>query len=518
MAADFTGAQYGADEVLAGIKKNQITGIPPANLTAFTAKVGDSKVTLSWTAPATTVVDSQVLCTTKGVMIRRKTGSYPTGLTDGDLVIDTSTLSGSHEDTGLTNDTTYYYRAFAYSDHGVYNLNEANEVTCTPKAYILYGFKIKKAESAPATRVEYTEMAVGLTPAAVNLTTGVMDLGGWSDAWFVTENKPVMLKSDGTEDYELDPDDYTKKSDGTTASDVANTSYNGNAMARIPLVWMKQWDDDTYIYCNICNIQLDATYHAYAHTRADGSVAGKVYIAMFEGASSGSKLRSLKGLTPINSQTGATEISYATANGSHWNTGTWSQRNLINMLLILLGKTTNTQAAFGYGHYSGGSAASSLLTTGTLSDKGQFYGTSGNIAMKAFHIENWYGDRWDRIVGLVTNGSTQILANMTPEVAYNSSGTGYVNTGIVPSGTSGGYISADDADNTFGMIPKTASGSDSTYDCDGLWFAASCYARVGGGCGHGLRVGAFAVNLGAAFSGTDWDVGASLSCEQPAGA
>ena len=43
------------------------------------------------------------------------------------------------------------------------------------------------------------------------------------------------------------PDDYTKKSDGTTASDVSNTSYDGNALARIPPVWMKQWDDGANI-------------------------------------------------------------------------------------------------------------------------------------------------------------------------------------------------------------------------------------------------------------------------------
>ena len=502
----------GADEVLAGIKRNQITGLPPQNLTLFKATGGDTKVTLNWNI-SDTVVDDQLLCTVKGIMIRRSTTAAPASITDGTLVVDTANLSGSYEDTGLTNDTTYYYRAFAYSDHGVYNLNAANVAQATPKEYILLGFKIKKNESDPAARVTYTEMAEGLTPASTNLTTGAVDLGGFANFWFITENKPCMVKYDGTIDYYLDPDDYTKKEDGVTASDVSSTSYAGNAMAKIPLTWLKIWEDSTYIYVNICDTKLDDDYHAYAHTRKDGTIMDYIFMSMFEGSLTSSKVRSLKGQSVMNSQTGANELTYAKANGTLWSTRSWSQHNLINMLLVLLFKSTNLQATLGNGHYSGGSQASHLLTTGTISDKGQFYGTSGNVAMKCFHIENYYGDQWERIEGCVTNGSTHILIKETPE--YNTSGTGYTDTGIVPSGTSGGYISAEQGF-AYGVVPKTASGSDSTYTPDGLWFAASCYALVGGRCNGGLLVGPFALDLGTAVSGTHWSVGAALSCEQPA--
>ena len=502
----------GADEVLAGIKRNQITGLPPQNLSLFTATGGDTKVTLNWNI-SNTVVDDQLLCTVKGIMIRRSTTAVPASITDGTLVVDTANLSGSYEDTGLTNDTTYYYRAFAYSDHGVYNLNAANVAQATPKEYILLGFKIKKSESDPATRVEYTEGAVGLTPASTNLTTGAVDLGDFANFWFITENKPCMVKYDGTIDYYLDPDDYTKKEDGVTASDVSNTSYGGNAMAKIPLTWLKIWEDSTYIYVNICDTKIDNDYKAYAHTRKDGTIMDYIFMSMFEGSLTSSKVRSLKGQSVMNSQTGANELTYAKANGTLWSTRSWSQHNLINMLLVLLFKSTNLQATLGNGHYSGGSQASHLLTTGTISDKGQFYGTSGNVAMKCFHIENYYGDQWERIEGCVTNGSTHILIKETPE--YNTSGTGYTDTGIVPSGTSGGYISAEQGF-AYGVVPKTASGSDSTYTPDGLWFAASCYAVVGGACADGLPVGPFALNLSSAVSATSWSIGAALSCEQPA--
>ena len=507
----FTESMAGADEVLAGMKREELTGLPPKNLSTFTAKPGDQKITLRWSV-SDTIVDDQILCTVAGIMIRRSTEGTPESIFDGDLVTDTATLSGSYEDTGLENDTTYYYKAFPYSDHGVHNFNDANAASAAPKAYTLLGFKIKKNESDPAARVTYTEGAVGLTPASTNLSTGAVDLGDFSEFWFITENKPAMVKADGTIDYYLNPNDYTKKADGT-ASDVSNTGYNGNAMAVIPCTYLKTWQDSTYIYVNVCDIELDEDYHAYSHMRADGSVMEHIFMAMFEGSLTNNKIRSLKGQSVMNSQTGTNELTYAANNGSLWSTQSWSQHNLLNMLLVLMFKTTNIQAALGNGHYNGGSQASHLLTTGTISDKGQFYGTSGNVAMKCFHIENYYGDQWNRISGCVTDGNKQIL--IKPYPPYNTGGTGYTATGIIPGGTSGGYISAEEGKD-YGIIPKTASGSETTYTPDGLWFNSNCYALVGGPCNNGLLVGPFALAVDYAVSYTNWILGAALSCEQPA--
>ncbi len=522
--ADFVAGQYVIDELSDKIEEVVMeangSGVPPANMISMTAVGRDKKVTLKFKPPANTVVENQLICTVKKLMVRRKVGSAPTDMNDGTLLL---LLEGdnihnyentAYEDTGLTNGTEYFYRFFTMSDHDVWNINDANVVSAIPKEYTLLGFRIKKAESDPDTRVEYTEGAVGFTPAGVNLSTGVFDYGSFADLWFVKDNKPVMLNADGTEAYELDPNDYTKKADGT-ASEISDTSQSKNAMSKIPCVWLKMWEDSTYEYCNICDIQLTDEYHAYAHQRSDGTIADYAYMSMFEGSLISSKVRSLKGQTPMNTQTGANELTYAKANGSLWSTRSWSHYNLINMLLILMGKSTNIQSKFGYGHYNGGSAASSLLKTGTLSDKGQFYGTSGNIAMKCFHIENHYGDIWERIEGMVTNGSTHILVKEAPP--YNTSGSGYTDTGVVPGGTSGGYINAAKM-TQYGLIPKTASGSDSTYYADGLWFAANCYAFVGGACNAGLRVGALALDMSDALSASTWHGGAALSCEQPIGA
>lgn len=494
-------------------------GIAPSNMKMFNVQPVDGGAKIRFTEPGDTVVEDQTLCTWKGTKIVMKEGTGPILNEDDGTVLLDCTVAGRYTTepyivSGLTNDIPYTFAAFSYSDHGMVNRNTANQITATPQAYILLGFRINKNDSNPATRVEYTEMAAGLTPAKVNLSTGVFDYGSFGEYWFVTENKPYMVYSNGTAAYELDPDDYTKKADGT-ASDVSNSSFDGNAMAKIPLVWIKQWEESGYEYCNICNVQLDDTYRADAFMRADGSIMEHIWLSCFDGSLVSSKVRSIKGLGTMNSQTGANEITYAKANGSLWYTRTWSQRNVINMLLILMGKSDNTQEVYGYGHYTGGSQASHLLATGTLSDKGQFCGYSATgKAMKVFHIENWWGNAWERIAGLMYVSGT-IRTKMAPP--YNTTGDGYDNTGVAMGGTSGGYCSVTKMTEN-GRLPVTMSGSETTYTCDGGWFNASQvdYAVVGGSCSSGLRVGASCVGLGNLVSYSLWAVGAALSCEQPA--
>ncbi len=501
-------------------------GIAPDNMRAFACQVGDGQIKITFTEPYDTKIENpetgtaQTICSVKGVKIVMKAGTDAIeNENDGTEVLDCTTPGQYSTDPfivdGLTNDQPYTFAAFPYSDQGVVNRNTVNQRTATPKEYVLLGFKIDKNDSNPATRVSYTEQAVGLTPAAVNLSTGAFDYGSFGDFWFVTENKPFMVKSDGTADYELDPNDYTKKKDGT-ASDVSNTSYDGNAMAKIPLVWVKQWQDSSYEYCNICNIQLDEDYKAYAHMRSDGTVMDYIWLSCFDGALSSNKVRSIKGLTPMNTQTGTNEITYAQANGSLWYTRSWSQRNLINMLLILMSRSDNYQASFGYGYYTGGSSSSpNYLATGYGSNKGQFYGTSANRdVVKVFHIENWWGNLWERIAGLMYVSGT-IRTKMYP--SYNTTGSGYTDTGVSMGGTSGGYISATKMTDQ-GRLPVTMSGSETTYTCDGGWYNASQvdYAVVGGSCDVGLLVGGSCVHLNDLVSYSGWAVGAALSCEQPA--
>jgi hypothetical protein len=189
---------------------------------------------------------------------------------------------------------------------------------------------------------------------------------------------------------------------------------------------------------------------------------------------------------------------------------------LINGLLILMAKTRDSQTAFGHG-VNGASAA---IAQGTMNDKGLFYGKSDEVSgVKVFGMENFYGNIWRRLVGWVmVDGVQKIKLTVGTEdnstgVGYNTTGAGYIElSGATPSDTSGGYVSANKVTD-HGLIPVTASGSATTYSCDGLWFnnSGTRLAYVGGNWSNGAGVGASYAHLHYAPTARAASIGAAPS-------
>ena len=392
-----------------------------------------------------------------------------------------------------------------------------------------YGFKIAKSDSAPVSRVTPISGCdnENFTNAAMNFSTGKFNYGSWEDAFFMP--RPCMLKSNGEVDYYLDPDDYTKKEDGTS-SDVSNTSYDGNAMMEFPKVYLYTYEDSTYEYHHISNARLDSNYKCYAHLDQTGNEIPFCYMPIYNGSLISSKIRSLSGQALMKTQTAPNEITYAKANGNLWYTELICDRLLVNELLTLIGMSTDTQTVFGQGaHTSGTEAINDTFRTGVHNTKGLFFGTnSGTVAsnsfnncVKVFGMENWWGLQWRRIGGWINANGTQKIkltystADGSTVNGYNTDGSGYVSVAsATPAGTSGGYINACKTVG-YGRVPYQASGSETTYECDGLWFNNSQvdYAYVGGLSNDGAEVGAFCSSLYYAASFAYWNIGASISCK-----
>ena len=495
------------------------------------------KYKLKFEEPDDTVIDGQVACIVEKVIIRRKLGSVPTSETDGDLVLEVKRKDfGTYKneyfvDTNLSpsDGDVYYYKAFPMSTTGFYNTNSANEtdgIRC--KNYNLYGFKLDQNESDPNSMITYLSDCDNkyYKSAKMNYVTDKFDYGDWADAWFIKNLKPCMLKYDGTVDYELNPNDYTKKLDGTD-SDIANTSYDGNAMIGIPKVyWKIVYNGDNTANIYICDKKIDSDFRCWSHIDNNGNEIEYCYMPIYTGSVVSNKLRSLSGRISINSQRVTSEITYAKANNltsdTIWYTEVFSDRMLINLLLLLIGKSTDTQTIFGNGHYTGGNGADSNIASGTMNTKGLFYGTNGTwTGVKVFGMEHYWGNQWRRIAGWINSYGTQKIkltygqSDGSTVDGYNTDGAGYIVVGnSTPIGTSGGYISKMlITDN--GLIPTIASGSATTYYCDGLWFNNSQidYAFVGGSSGDSYHVGAFSSILNAAVSYTGWGVVAALSCK-----
>ena len=359
----------------------------------------------------------------------------------------------------------------------------------------------------------------------MDYTTDSFNYGDWKDAWFIKNLKPCMLKYDGTVDYELDKNDYSKKLDGSS-SDITNDSYDGNAMMGVPKVYWKVTNINNHITeVRFSDKKVDSDYVCWSHLDNNGNEIPYCYMPCYTGAIVNNKLRSLSGKSPIHSYSGTSEISYAIANNQTddtiWYTETFSDRMLINMLLLLIGKSTDTQTIFGNGHYTGGSGADSNIASGTMNAKGLFYGTNGTwTGVKVFGMEHYWGNQWRRIAGWINSYGTQKIkltygqSDGSTVDGYNTDGTGYIEIpNSTPSGSSGGYISKLLFGN-YGYIPVISNGSATTYCCDGLWFNNSQvdYAFMGGDSGAGYRGGAFSSLLDSTVSDGGWYTTAAISC------
>lgn len=392
-----------------------------------------------------------------------------------------------------------------------------------------YGFYIDGSISNPASNVTYVADAAGMTPAHMDYTADKFNWGSWKDAFFMP--KPCMLKSDGTVAYYLDESDYTKKADGT-ASDIANTAFDGNAMMEWgqndKKIWTKIVPDADHkgatIY--IADNQEDEDFHDWCFINHYGAEVDHFYTPIYNGSLISNKLRSLSGQDLIKSKTAQQERDYAKANNPSgiymWETEIFSDIQLINFLLVLMGKSTNTQLTFGAGYTDGGSE-DTIGQTGTLNGKGMFYGTSASNAngVKVFGMENWWGKQWRRYLGhVMVNGVQKCKlakgkADGTTVDDYNLTGNGYLaSAGDSPSGSSGGYRSEEYYDEN-GQFPSVASGSSTTFLCDGLWFNNTITAvpARGGRCNIGAACGAFCVYLFHVAGAAYWHIGASLSCK-----
>ena len=120
---------------------------------------------------------------------------------------------------------------------------------------VVYGIMIDKNNSDPSARITYTDDAEGMNPAHMDYQTRKFDYGDWENAFFVRENRPVMLNPDRTVAYELNHNDYSKKLDGTK-SDVSNINTPLNAMSEFPLIWLCQYEVGDYEYILVFTLIL----------------------------------------------------------------------------------------------------------------------------------------------------------------------------------------------------------------------------------------------------------------------
>jgi hypothetical protein len=381
------------------------------------------------------------------------------------------------------------------TDETLQRIAAAVEIMAEPSRQRVYGFDLDMGNSDPAGCVTYAGENLNYTPAHMDYANDVFDYGDWDGAFFMP--RPCMLALTGAVEHYLDPDDYTKFADGT-ASDVA-TSTTANAMMEWPIIWVRRWQAGNVYHFRCAPFEFEGS-SCLANVNASGAIV-PFYTPIYFGSLDGSgRLRSLSGgANYVNTGTDE-ERAAAALCGSGWEIERMVDWLLINDLLILVSKTRDSQTAFGHG-VNGASAA---IAQGTMNAKGLFYGKSDEMSgVKVFGMENFYGNIWRRLVGwMLVNGTQKIKLTEGTEdgstgVGYNTTGAGYIKVAdATPSGSSGGYVDANKVID-HGLLPITASGSATTYSCDGFWFNnnGTFLAVVGGALNNGAGVGASYASL-----------------------
>lgn len=466
--------------------------IPPNAIFNFIAAAGNAEINLSWINPS----DSDF----EKVIIRYSMAAQPLTTTDGLLAYEGS--SNSVKLQSLVNGTQYYFRAFTVDLNG--NVNDTavgQQVEATPQSSVIYGVKIDTTNSNPETAVTYTDSAIGLTPASGN--NGAFSYGSWQDKFPFNEIYPCIVK-DGVESYKLNPNNYAQKLDGS-AADITSGN-DGDVMVRFPKIWWKFETIGNDLYVRYVNAQVDSGYKALADTKGTAEL-DEIFVSAYLGFETGGKLRSLNGKTPTANKTIGAFRTIAQANGASYDQMLNYPTLMLQVMYLVMFKSRDSQTALGHGYVDGNSAAT---ITGGANAKGLFYGEStGKQQMKFCGIEDWYGNVFYWLDGLVTDANRNILIGTQD---FNDVGTGYANLGQGATANLSGYISDVQGGTETGFIVKATSGSETTHYADFGDLLDSRVARFGGYWTDASSAGAFYLRLSRAASIAAANIGARLLC------
>lgn len=367
-----------------------------------------------------------------------------------------------------------------------------------------YGFIEHMDIDNPSQRIEYIGKNKDYTPFSRN-ADGTMNLGSWSGYHVLANNRPAMVGNDGVPKYYLDPTNYNKKEDGTTNSDVANSSFVGDAMSWIDLVYKSEnlIGKDRVVMFSQTKLNDDFLPNGFVD---NGKVLSGVWIPMFYPTLISNKIRSLATGYPHVNTTAAQELTLIDAIGGQAESISGALLSTIADLMIMWAKTTNTQEVYGLGNCNGYNASDA--NEGVLPNQvvggGQFYGTSdGHSANKILHsmllgtFNVWIRDPYT----ICDHGVYKVSKDYA---VRDLGGVGYEIGGLAQQTT--GWQKEHLVVKGFGGLPSKAGGTSSTCVTGYYWINADIVAvalRLGA-CADGLRDGARALTCASAASNSYW--------------
>lgn len=454
--------------------------IPSNPINNLTARPTATGVYLTWNNP----IDSNF----KSIRLVRKTGSYPTSITDGTIVYEGGLEY--FDDTPLNVGTLYYYRAFTLGQNNLWNTQEvyAKETAGT----MIYGYEIDESNSNPATSVTYTDSAIGKNPAS----------GDWDNVYPFNAIRPVLFKN-GQVVVELNKNDYTKDIYGNPVDIVSGD--DGDVMIEFPLIYWKMSKSGSVVSAKIATTDVDSSFKPLAH-KVGTQIRNKIYIGAYHGSELNGKLRSLSGKAPKANITIGAMRTLAQANGAGYQQLTYYQVLMLQHLFLLRFKNKDSQTALGRGFVDGNSAA---INTGGTDKKGMYYGeTTGKLQLKCFGLEDMWGNVRDWVDGFFSNATRNML--ISDQSVFNDDGSGYTDFGQGAGANVSGYMTAIQGGTETGFVTKVGGGSETTHYCDYGHLSASRLPYFGGSWSAAGSAGAFTLHVDSSAAAAYAGIGGRL--------
>ena len=206
-------------------------GITLAPVDGVTTLVSSGKVYVKWTDPSDITIDDAPLATWAGTLLVRKAGSAPTSRRDGTVVLDSKTRNQySTEyfcDSGLSDETTYYYKFFPYTTSNAYTDSAEDEFTATPTKQVSGIDSWKVTSITASNEAGNGKMTVKWTDPAASIVSDGITLATWASTTIVVkegayatskddESAVYTLKVTTRNQYSSTPLTITELTNGTT--------------------------------------------------------------------------------------------------------------------------------------------------------------------------------------------------------------------------------------------------------------------------------------------------------------
>lgn len=437
--------------------------IPLDAPSSLAATAGNAQVELTWTDPADKYATpegevsesgDQLVSEWSHTVLVRKTGSQPTGPNDGTVVVSSSVRNQyqttAYVDSGLTNDTLYYYGVFSYNKDGVASAGAF--VSATPEArpatYGVFGVQWDTSNSSTA----LTRLTVANDPNHYvdhDITTEpVPAVGAGAGSSPFDAFMPWM----GMEEYNIVNGQplYKQGDDG-----FSRTQYD--TMVWVPEFWHKIEQSGNIIRYYVASDEQPG------FEKHPGS--GR-YMSRYTANASNV---SASGGAPRVKLTRETARTSARGKGTGWQQDDYAAWCARNLLYLVEFADFNSQAKIGNGNVSTSRALNNGGTDSMTYHTGRAAGANGQTAIQYRHFENLWGNVYTWVDGINFN-SAQVWVSTNPDSFADDTSNGYTNIG--KRATQNNYIRSMAVQSAapWAMFPTALGGSDSTYVSDYSWY------------------------------------------------